>query len=92
MVSKQDIQNLADLARIEIQEEEIESTREKMEGILQYVSEVQSITSADDKALFEVPTLHNVFRKDGEPDTAGVYTDAILKNAPETEAGYIKVR
>jgi len=91
MVSNEDILNLANLARIEIKVEELEKIRLKMEGVLEYVSEVQKIVT-DDANLSEVPALHNVFREDGEPIVPGIYTDAISANAPEKSGSYIKVR
>jgi len=91
MVSNDDILNLANLARIEVREDEVEKFRSKMEGVLAYVSEVQGILM-NDEISSEVPVLHNVFREDGEPHAPGFYTEAILKNAPEKASGYIKVR
>jgi len=91
MISKEDIKKLADLARIDVREDELENIRAKMEGVLSYVSEVQEITSSA-PTKEDVPVLHNVLREDGEPEISGSYTDAILANAPEKEGHYIKVR
>jgi aspartyl-tRNA(Asn)/glutamyl-tRNA(Gln) amidotransferase subunit C len=92
MVTKEDIQNLANLARIDIQESEIESFRAKMEGVLEYVSEVQKITAEAPTGTPEVPAHHNAFREDGEPIETGKYTEAIIRNVPEKEGNYVKVR
>ena len=37
MITTEDIQNLANLARIEVADNETESIRKKMEGVLEYV-------------------------------------------------------
>jgi len=91
MISQQDIKDLAELARIEVKEEDLESVRAKMDGVLQYVSEVQQITATDTDILF-VPALHNVLREDVEAEMSGIHTEGILKNTPEKDGGYVKVR
>ncbi|MBI2121057.1 MAG: Asp-tRNA(Asn)/Glu-tRNA(Gln) amidotransferase subunit GatC [Parcubacteria group bacterium] len=91
MITKEDIEKLADLARIEVEEGERERLRSSMEGILDYVSEVGKISDSSASAP-DLGTLRNVFREDGEPHEGGAYTDSVLKNAPDTEGGYIKVK
>jgi aspartyl-tRNA(Asn)/glutamyl-tRNA(Gln) amidotransferase subunit C len=93
MITKEEILNLADLARIEVADDEIENIRQKMEGILDYVSEIQSLSGED--AVSETPEVgenRNVFREDEDPHETGKYTESIIKNAPEKEGDYIKVR
>lgn len=93
MITKEDIQKLADLARIEVEEGEIERLRSSMEGILNYVSEVGKISSEENaETAPEAGPLRNVFREDGEPHESAAYTAGVLENAPETEGGYIKVK
>lgn len=90
MITNDDVKNLAELARIDIPEGEIENLRKDMEGVLAYVSEIQKV--AGDKGEKEVLEHRNVFREDGEPHEKGLYTKGVLENAPETEGDYIKVK
>jgi aspartyl-tRNA(Asn)/glutamyl-tRNA(Gln) amidotransferase subunit C len=93
MITKEEVLKLADLARIEVADDEIESIRQKMEGILEYVSEVQKLS--DEEGVSVVPEAgenRNVLREDEDPHEGGKYTESIIKNAPEKEGGYIKVR
>lgn len=92
MITKEDIQNLADLSRIEVAEEETERLRSSMESILAYVSEVREISGEEAEKTIEAGTLRNVFREDGEPHEAGKYTESVLKNAPDKEGEYVKVK
>jgi aspartyl-tRNA(Asn)/glutamyl-tRNA(Gln) amidotransferase subunit C len=92
MINKEDIQNLADLARIEVAEGEMERLRSSMESILNYVSEVREVSAEEAEKTVEIGTLRNVFREDTEPHEAARYTDGVLKNAPDTEGGYVKVK
>ena len=93
MITKDEVLKLADLARIEVADDEIESIRQKMEGILEYVSEVQKLS--DEGATDATPEAgpnRNVLREDENPHEGEKYTERIIKNAPEKEGNYIKVR
>ena len=59
MISKEEIKKLADLARIDIKDEEIEGLRGEMDAILDYVGQVKSVTG-DFKENTEIGIL---FRK-----------------------------
>lgn len=92
MITKEDIQNLAELARIEVGEREIERFRSSIEDILGYVSEVRTVSGEEVSNTLSEGALRNVFREDAEPHEAGQYTEGVLKNAPDKENGYLKVK
>jgi len=85
-----DIEKLAKLARIEMTTEEMRGLQKDMKSILDYVDQIQSID------INNLPVLEysnsNVFREDTNPHQSGIYTDNILKEAPDTEDNYIKVQ
>jgi len=98
MISKEEIKKLADLARIEIGEEEIESLRGEMDDILEYVKSIQRFHS--DEALPKAEAeeelltgqLHNVMRKDENPTEAGTHSKELIAEFPEKEKEYLKVK
>ena len=92
MITKDDVQNLANLARIEVRDDEVEGIRQKMEGILAYVSEVQDLAKEETLDVPDVGVNHNVLREDAEPHEGEKYTEAIIKNAPGKEGNYVKVK
>ncbi|MCX6736400.1 MAG: Asp-tRNA(Asn)/Glu-tRNA(Gln) amidotransferase subunit GatC [Candidatus Parcubacteria bacterium] len=93
MISNKDVQNLAELSRIEVKEEELENIRQKLEGILAYVSEVQDLAKEKISSdTSDVGENHNVFREDVEPHEGGKYTEGLIQNAPNKEGNYVKVR
>jgi aspartyl-tRNA(Asn)/glutamyl-tRNA(Gln) amidotransferase subunit C len=92
MITKEDIQNLADLARIEVREGEMERLRSSMEGIVNYVSEILEVSGEEVEKTIEIGSLRNVFRDDTEPHEEGRYTDLVLANAPDKDGGYVKVK
>ncbi len=89
-IEEKDIKNLLSLARIKVSPEEEGKLLTDVQGILGYISEIQKITVPED--TLEVRTLVNVMREDDTVHESGLYTDAILGEAPKTENGYVVVK
>ncbi len=102
-MEKKDIEHLAQLARIELSEEEKELLLKDTERILDFVNQVSALDlpRAESSAEARVGAVYNVMRSDGaaegeprqgrEPHERGMYTDELLAAAPDTERGYVKV-
>ena len=89
MITKEDIQNLAGLARMKIADSEAESLTSEIDSILGYVGQIKNITG---EVKNVVPELHNVLREDVVLNTSGEYTEDLLNNAPAREGNYLKVK
>lgn len=105
MIEIKDIEKLAALARITIPENEMEKVRKDIDTILAYVDQIKEATDAaaraapaenvllsDGSVYNHSSVVKNVMREDGEPHESGIYTAALLANAPKTEDGYIEVK
>lgn len=91
MLTRDDIDHLADLARLAVADEEKDRLATDLGGILAYVSQLEEVTT-EASPTPDAGVLRNVMREDGEPTASGTYTEAILANAPETEDGYFKMK
>ena len=89
MITKEDIKNLADLARIEISESEAEKMTSEMDSILAYVGQIKDSTGDLER---ETPKLRNVMRDDVVTNKPGEYKEKLLNNAPSREGDYLKVK
>lgn len=89
-----EVLKLAKLARIEISAEEAESLSHEFEVILGYVGQVKEVGGGGPARLndFSRSGGVNVLRDDTNPHESGIYTEAILENAPAREGNYIKVK
>jgi aspartyl-tRNA(Asn)/glutamyl-tRNA(Gln) amidotransferase subunit C len=98
MISKEEITKLADLARIDIKDEEVESLRGEMDSILNYVKLVQQFHSENTSGESDVKTneLRNVMRDDESaswPTTESeTYSKELIAEFPESERNYLKVK
>lgn len=91
-----DIKKLADLARIDMKEEEMIEIAESFDSILAYVGQVQEALktgkSVPESKKSNDYFLHNIMREDIITNNRGEYTEVILSNAPEAENGFLKVK
>lgn len=87
MVSVEEVYHTAELAKIEISEDEAEKFRKEFESILNYFNILDEVEE-DVEPTFQVLPLRNVFRED-EPGEC-LSQDEALKNATHKEEGYFK--
>lgn len=85
-----DIQHLANLARIEVSQEEQEALLKDLTSTLAYVDQVKraQVTSSET----DVPDHRNIFRDDVVTTSRGQHTDVLLNEVPATQDGYVKVK
>jgi aspartyl-tRNA(Asn)/glutamyl-tRNA(Gln) amidotransferase subunit C len=82
-VDGEDVRHVAELARVDLADEEVEEFVDQFADILSYfdaLDEVPEVAAEED--------LVNVMRPDEVRD--GLTQDEALRNAPETEAGQFK--
>ncbi len=85
-----DIEHLAHLARIDIDASEKEALLSDMKSILGYIDTISEVdTSNVDLTL---PDHRNIMRDDVVMNETGTNTDAIMKNAPDSQDGFVKVK
>ena len=90
-ISKEDVEKLAQLARIDLPEAEKESLAKEMDQIIAFVDELKTAdANLDDHA--SVGTPHNIMREDTNAHETGIYTEALLNNAPAREGNFVKVK
>lgn len=90
-LSRDDVLNLARLAKLELTEEEIEKFRTELSDILGYVEKLSEADVTGLQPTTQVTGLTNVTRDDVIGDY-GVDQQALLKNVPDRQGNSIKVR
>ncbi len=86
-----EILHLAELARLDISKEEAEGYRKDFEGILEYISTIQSVdVPLEDH--YETNFTRNSMREDNNSYDTGQFTDDLLNEAPNREGDYFKVK
>ena len=89
-----DVENLAELAKIELTQNEKERLLSDMEGILGYVGEIQKVDVMDVEVKYE---NKNIWREDlpasGMVNSPRDFSsDLIKKQFPASQDGFVKVK
>ena len=83
-----DVEGLAELAKIELTEEEKKSLLSDMEGILEYVRVIEDTKVEDVK---EEHRTYNVWRED-DAEEREFSKELILEQFPDSQDGFLKVK
>ena len=83
-----DVENLAELAKLELSQEEKESLLHDMEGILGYVKQIEEVEVGDIKAQ---SSHYNSWRED-EVLPRDFSRQAIVEQFPAKHDGFLKVK
>lgn len=89
MITKEDVGYISRLARISLQEEEIEKYQKDLEEILLYIEKLKSLPTERVKATSHILPLVNRFREDRVKK--GLEQKTALANAPAKKDGFFKV-
>jgi aspartyl-tRNA(Asn)/glutamyl-tRNA(Gln) amidotransferase subunit C len=90
-LNREDVLKLAQLARLELTDEEVEEFAGELSEILQYVEQLGSVEVSGLKPTQQVTGLSNVTRED-EIQDYGYKPEDLLKNVPEVKDSMIKVK
>lgn len=83
-----DVENLAELARIDLNEEEKREILKDMEGILGYVKQIAEVNLEEVSPAY---ALTNVWREDIK-ETRDFNKDLITAQFPDAQDGFLKVK
>lgn len=90
MLTKEEVVKIAQLARIELSETEVEKFQKELSTVLDYVEELKKVDTSTAGEVFEVTGLVNVQREDRAVEAEN--HEALFANAPEMKDGYYKVK
>ncbi len=88
-ITREDVLHVAELARLELREDEVERMIRDLGGILEYVAELAALDTSDVPATAHIPVEGAPLRAD-EP-AQGLGTDEALAEAPRTSDGSFAV-
>lgn len=88
-VTRDEVKHIANLARLQITEDETTEIQESLESILNFANQIDEANTEDVEPTYHVLDLQNVLREDKAQE--GIPQELALKNAKETEDGQFKV-
>ena len=102
MISKEEVQHIAKLARLELSENEVEKMQKDLSSILDYFNllkeaprnhaEINPVKSAESGVNAESRRKKNELRKDEAMEKSSNVANSLVQAAPDTKDGYFKVK
>ena len=91
-LKKEEIQHIADLARLELTDDELTNYGSQLSDILSYFDELKEVDTANVEPTAQVTGLVNVMRDDEVKEWPADEVAAALGQAPNKEGKFIKVK
>ena len=88
-ITQEEVKKVAHLARLELNENEINNHAEQLEKILDYIKQLEKIDTDDVLCTTRAIEVTNVFRKDEKKDDNT--SEELLELGPSREDKYFKV-
>ena len=88
-ISREDVEYVAALARLELTEPEIQEYTEQLNSILDYATMLERLDTNDVVPMAHAVPLHNVMREDQVRPS--INHEKALRNAPDGEEGFFRV-
>ena len=88
-ISKEQVKHVANLARLEVTEEEAEKLQKELDEIITFAELLNELDTDQVDPTYHVLEMKNVFRED--IPQSGLPQETVLKNAPDHQDGQIKV-
>jgi aspartyl-tRNA(Asn)/glutamyl-tRNA(Gln) amidotransferase subunit C len=89
MITRQDVEHVAELARLELTTAEKEQFIAQLNGILTYIDQLNELDTTDVEPTSHVIPLANIFRDDDV--CPSLDRELVLHNAPEESHFFFKV-
>lgn len=89
-ISTDDVQRLAQLSSLQLDDTEVEALRADLGNILGYIEQLSELDTEGVEPTYQVTDLQNVWRDD-VVDNYGVDRDTLLALAPDADQHQIKV-
>ncbi len=91
-LSREEILKIANLAHLNVAEDEIESLRAKLSSVLEYVGQLSEVDVQGVEPAAHITGVSNVLRDDVVKTTSANVREALLTAAPAREGDLVKVK
>lgn len=89
MISKDQVEHMAEICKLKFSEEEIEDFTKKFSSVVEYVEKLDELDIEGVEPTYQVNSHTQKFREDTVKE--GLTREEVLQNAPEEQYGYFKI-
>jgi aspartyl-tRNA(Asn)/glutamyl-tRNA(Gln) amidotransferase subunit C len=92
MISKEETEHIAKLARLGLNEEEIRRYQKDLSSILDYIEKLKGVDVESVKPFTHPIKMSNVTRRDEVKSLQKEQTEKLIRLMPEQKDGFLKVK
>lgn len=92
MISKEEVEKIAKLARLGLKDEEIQKIQKDLSSILDYFEKLKKVDTSKIQPTTQSILMENVERKDAVENQTEETKKNLIESTPEKEKNYIKVK
>jgi len=92
MLTKEEVEHIAKLARIEFSDAELETMRKDLSSILDYFEKLKEVNVDKIEPTTHSVELRNVTRKDSPEELNDELAESLIRLSPEVEKRHIKTK
>ncbi len=89
-ISQNNVRHLAQLSSLQLNDDEVNSLQQDIEGILKYIEQLSELNTVNIKPTYQVTDLENMWREDNLVENE-VTREQLLALASETANNQVKV-
>lgn len=91
-LSEEQVEHIAKLARLGLTDKENKKFQKELSAILEFIEQLNKVKTEKVEPTAQVTGLENVSRQDKSRPKTKQETEKLLKLAPETKDGYVRVK
>lgn len=91
-LTRDEIKEIAALARVGVTEEEIDTYQKDLSSVLQYFEKLQELDTEDVEEIGHITGVSDVYREDEVLEMSVDGKERIMDNVVDVQDGYIKVK
>ena len=92
MIDKKEVQHIASLARLGLEDKEIKKIQKDLSSILDYMEKLKEVDIMNVGIYFSTSDVENTTRDDEDYAKEKKEVDKLLKLAPDIQKGYLKTK
>jgi len=92
MISKQEVEHIAKLARLGLTQVEIKKFQKELSLVLDYFNSLKEVQIVGAKPTSHLVLVENVTREDEEGKLSPKLANELIKSAPDRKGRYVRVK
>lgn len=92
MISKEEVNHIAKLAKLRLTEKETKKLQKDLVAILSYVKKLEELNLKEELSAFHPTKLKNITREDEPKAKTIAEVNDLVKMVPEKKGGYVKTK